>query len=160
MKRLICAILVLLIMNSWTIGWAVAEDIDLSNLSFDQLVALKDRINLAIWNSDEWQEVVVPQGLWVVGEDIPAGHWTVEPYPKCKSLVSIGDTLTEDGQKVLSYTDRFFDAFIVSPEYQGYKQGEHKTSFDFEFKNGDYVYISSGDVIFKPYSGKPSLGFK
>ena len=58
------------------ISCAYSESIDLSGLSYDELVALKDRIDLAIWNSQEWQEVEVPQGLYVVGKDIPSGTWT------------------------------------------------------------------------------------
>lgn len=42
-------------------------DVDLTGMTYAELVALKDQINLAIWNSSEWQEVTVPQGVWKVG---------------------------------------------------------------------------------------------
>ena len=84
-------------------GFALAEGIDLSGMSYDELVALKDRINLAMWQSDEWQEVTVPQGVWKVGEDIPAGHWTVKCITgnNCRSTqISWGEALTEGGTDI------------------------------------------------------------
>ena len=46
-----------------SISTVVFADIDLSGMNYDELVALKDQINRAIWNSDDWQEVEVPQGV-------------------------------------------------------------------------------------------------
>ena len=68
MKRIICWTITLMIL--FAVPCSCAEDIDLSGMSIDELVELKDRINLAIWNSQEWEEVTVPQGEWIVGEDI------------------------------------------------------------------------------------------
>ena len=57
--------------------FASAETIDLSGLSYDELIALKQKLNLAIAQSDEWKQVTVPIGNYIVGEDIPAGVYTV-----------------------------------------------------------------------------------
>lgn len=73
MKKLVSFFLTALLLFSA----ASADPVDLSGLSFDELVALRDQINLAIWNSQEWQEVTVPAGIWQVGKDIPAGHWSI-----------------------------------------------------------------------------------
>lgn len=156
MKRVIVLAVVLMLVGAI----AMSEGIDLAGMSYDELVALREQINLAIWKSEEWEEVTVPQGTWSVGEDIPSGHWTVEAYPGSTTLIKIGDTLQDNGKDVMSYTQRFFDAYIVSPTYKNYKNGEDKTTIDFEFLDGDYVQIKSGSAVFKLFSGKPDLGFK
>ena len=56
---------------------SVDKGFDVSSLSFSDLIKLQEEINLALWNSDEWQEVTVPAGLYQVGRDIPAGTWVV-----------------------------------------------------------------------------------
>ena len=78
MKRILALILTMSALAAIPLS-AHAEEkkIDLSGLTYNELVELKDQINLAIWECDEWQEVEVPQGIWKVGEDIPAGHWTI-----------------------------------------------------------------------------------
>lgn len=156
MKRVIVLAVVLMLVGAI----AMSEGIDLTGMSYDELVVLREQINLAIWESEEWEEVTVPQGTWIVGEDIPSGHWTVEAYPGSTTLIKVGDTLQDNGKDVMSYTQRFFDAYIVSPTYKNYKNGEDKTTIDFEFLDGDYVQIKSGSAVFKPFSGKPDLGFK
>lgn len=157
MKKLLVIFLVVALM----IPSAIAENIDLSDLPFDELVALRDRINLAIWQSDEWQEVTVPQGVWKVGEDIPAGHWTV----KCaagwrKTEVNWGEKLSENRESI-SWTGRHsvYNS-VYNPDYKYYEVGDGITEYSFEVVDGDYIVIDDGDAVFMPYTGKPSLGFK
>lgn len=141
-------------------------DVDLSGMSYDELVALKDQINLAIWNSEEWQEVTVPQGRWIVGEDIPAGKWTV----KCADIgednafmqftvLFWGEKLDKNGD--ISYKGRHGDAFIYNPNSEYYKEGGI-TEITIELFDGDIFIVKqeNNQAIFTPYSGKQSLGFK
>lgn len=138
--------------------------IDLSGLSFDELVALKTKIDLAIWNSQEWQEVTVPQGVWVVGEDIPAGTWTVtcatEPgWRYC--YLDWGEVLQSNGQSVAVKSGTRYDyKYIYNPNYRYYEIGDGDTSYTFTVRNGDYIVIKSAPAVFTPYAGQPSLGFK
>lgn len=155
MKRLFAMLMALVCVFSC----AAAEDIDISGLSFDQLVALRNRINLAIWNSREWQEVTVPQGVWIVGEDIPAGSWSVRCAADFTAVVTIGDELYENGQDVKPTLYSFYKR-IESPNYRHYEPGVSLESFSFTVKNGDFISISGCDVIFSPASGKPDLGFR
>lgn len=138
---------------------ALAE-VNLSGMSFDELVALKDKINLAIWNSQEWQEVTVPQGVWLVGEDIPEGHWTIS----CKlkyARIKTGTVLDDTKQDIDSWNSDFYVyETVTNPEYKYFDAGSDKTQIDLELKAGVYVIIDRGDVVFSPYTGKPSLGFK
>lgn len=74
MKKLLTVILILALLVPFS---AFADLPPLDGLTYDELVELKDQINLAIWNSDNWQEVTVPAGIWKIGEDIPEGHWSI-----------------------------------------------------------------------------------
>jgi len=139
--------------------FATAETIDLSGLSFDELVALKEKINIAIWNSKEWQEVEVPQGVWVVGEDIPAGKWTIKAADGVRTSVYWGDTLDASGMS-LSYNSKVFEIeTLYSVNYWSYDRGD-ATEVTWDLKKGQYFIVESGIALFTPYSGKPSLGFK
>lgn len=155
MKKLVLFTLFLLVFSVP----ALAE-VDLSGMTYDELVALSDQINLAMWNSQEWQEVTVPQGIWKVGEDIPEGHWTIKPVDNVYSYVSYGNTL-EANQKEVSYKSKdYYRENIYSPTSSIYDQGEDLTQMDIDAKSGSYICIENGDVIFTPYTGKPKLGFK
>lgn len=161
MKKFLVILLALTLLST-----AALAEIDLSGMTYDELVALKDQINLAIWNSQEWQEVTVPQGLWEVGKDIPAGHWTVrcadeglEGFMKDMVQIEWGDKLNDSGR--ISIGGRYGAKTIYHPKGSSYTAADI-SECDFEWKDGDYVYIASSynRAVFTPYAGKPSLGFK
>lgn len=155
MKKLFALVLLLL-----ALPIAALADVDLSGMSFDELVALSDQINLAMWNSEEWQEVTVPQGIWLVGEDIPEGHWTIKPVDGVYAYVTYGNLL-EDNQKEVSYKSKdYYHETLVSLTSSIYEEGEDLQQIDIDAKSGSYIEIENGNVIFTPYSGKPKLGFK
>ena len=154
----ILSLLVALILSTAT--FAHADTFDLSGLSFDELVALKDQINLAIWKSQEWQEVTVPQGVWLVGEDIPAGHWTIKTNASY-AHITLGTALDETGKDIDIWKSYFYHGeSINSQNYKYFDPTSNKSEIDFDLKAGTYIIIDSGSVIFTPYAGKPSLGFK
>ena len=146
----ICAVLILSIA---IVGYA---DFDLRGMSYDELVALKDQINLAIWNSAEWQEVEVPQGVWEVGADIPAGKWEIKALPGGNSYIIYGDEVRNGGTDVApkAYQE------VVDPENKYYRDGKDVTSWVIDLESGNYVKIDFGNAVFMPYNGKPELGFK
>lgn len=137
----------------------VTPNFDLDGLSYSNLIDLKEQINLAMWQCEEWQEVTVPQGLWEVGKDIPEGHWTVRCATDAYAEVYYGDTIAPDG-KSLKITTRFVHEEVVSPEFRTYEEGKDLVDFSFEVRKGDYIVIDRSSVIFTPFSGKPDLGFK
>ncbi len=159
MKKIVC--LLLGISLAFGSVMAFADEINLSGMTFDELVALKDQINLAIWNSQEWQEVKVPQGVWKVGEDIPAGHWSIEACPGDWANITVGNELDEYGKQVKhSFGGRYYYAQVTSETYRSYKPDNDVPAIDIELSVGDYIQVDNASVIFKPYSGKPGLGFK
>lgn len=155
MKKVICLLLVCFML----IGNACAAGMDLSGLSFDELVALKEQINLAIWQCEEWQEVTVPQGVWQIGKDIPVGHWTIRMADNISwnswCGLTIATKLDESGRDA-PYDSRILYQQLskIGVEYPA------PTEVDIDFKEGWYLIIENNDVIFSPYTGKPSLGFK
>ena len=137
---------------------AAFADVDLSGMSFDELVALRDQIDLAIWNSQEWQEVEVPQGVWRVGEDIPAGKWTVKPVSGGQTYVKIGASLNETGTAIdLSKSS---GELLRAEDWPKFNPKTDVPSWNIEVKDGQYISIEYGPAVFTPYAGKPSLGFK
>ena len=155
MRRLLSSLFALALLL--LLAPACFADFDLSGLSFDELVALRDQINLAIWNSQEWQEVEVPQGVWQVGADIPAGKWTITCSTGSMCLIHVGSELDASGAAV-KYPYKA-DATLTNPGGIFFDPGD-RTSFDVELSSGDYVEISGTSAVFSPYAGKPSLGFK
>ena len=137
---------------------SAAAEPDLSSMSFDELVALRDQLNLAIWSSREWQEVTVPGGVWKIGEDIPAGHWTVRIADESGSMyISVFDAADEMGLSPArgAYYNDLKVAGPKSPMYAGVG----RDSVDFDLKDGWYIKFS-GATVFTPYAGKPDFGFR
>lgn len=136
------------------------DPIDLSDMTYNELVALKDQINLAIWANKKWQKVTVPQGVWLVGADIPIGKWTIT----CEGnygRVTIGTALNQLGTDIdIAKTEFYYVDTVYSPSYRYFEEGSDKTEITVTLKFDTYVVVDQGDVVFSPYSGKPGLGFK
>ena len=128
----------------------------LKEMSYNDLIDLKDKINLAMWHSDDWIEIVVPQGLWKVGDEIPAGHWTV----KSASSYDIGYTKISWGEKLNDSQNEIDNGDTVTIHNINNKNGI--TEYSIEVKDGDYIIVdkSGSAALFTPYSGKPSFDFK
>lgn len=139
------------------ISCAAADPVDLSGMSFDELVALRDQLNLAIWNSREWEAVTVPAGIWQVGRDIPAGHWDIfVESPAVYQTVSYFEIL---------------DAAGLGPDYSGYSHTQSIVSMEQAESGGlpacfdvsmqeDWFFQCSGPVVFVPYPGKTDFSFR
>jgi len=155
MKKLFALILSMVALSA-----PAMADVDLSSMSYDELVALKDQINLAIWNSQEWQEVTVPQGIWEIGVDIPVGHWTIRAADGVWCSVQYGSQIDTNGKELSRRSNDFFSEILVSTSSRVYTPGKDATALDVNALVGAYICIDKGDAVFTPYAGKPSLGFK
>ena len=169
MKKILCALLCCLLLipacGLATVGDTAANAgtpaaIDLTGMSFDELVALRDQIDMAIWGSQEWQEVTVPQGVYEVGKDIPEGHWTIKPVEGAYSYVKWGDKLDATGKDLDWSGDLYFSENVTSAKYDYFKAATDKEQIDIDAKAGQYIIIDSGKAVFTPYAGGTSLGFK
>ena len=131
------------------------QDIDISTLSYQELVELQTKIQYAIWNSQEWQEVTVPAGLYQVGVEIPAGNWTITALPKGYGLVTIGTKLRENGLSIASTGSQ--SNFLYGKENWVYNESK-MTSWSVTLTDGLYIELEEAEV-FTPYEG-PSFSFK
>lgn len=94
MKRLLCA---LLIVSLFLPALAVAE-VDVKALSTEELIALRLSIVQELMDRGEMKSATVPAGEYIVGEDIPAGSYSVTTDQILVTLI-IGDY---DGMYVVS----------------------------------------------------------
>lgn len=162
MKKVLAVFAALVLISA-----AAVAEVDLSGMSYEELVALKDQINLAIWNSEEWEEVEVPQGVWKVGEDIPEGKWTIRcadvnrrSYMMKECDLEWGNVLSSDGTSI-KWTGAYDLATVYNPEHEDYQKGQ-VTEYTWDAKKGQYFIVKDAyaPAVFSPYSGKPSLKFK
>lgn len=72
MKKLFSLILILALLPVIALA-----DTDLSGYSYAELTDLYKQVQRELMSRPEWKEVTVPQGSWRVGEDIPAGSYTI-----------------------------------------------------------------------------------
>lgn len=116
---------------------AFADGPDLQSMSDDELVSLRDAINaeLASRNFQE-KEVTVPPGRYKVGEDIPAGTYTVSKTGAMPAMVT---TYTSSGDYDLVYN--------ISADTPIGK---------LQLAEGQSIEISYDSVLFSPYKG---IGF-
>jgi hypothetical protein len=155
MKRLITIFLVLALILP-----AAATAVDLEDMSFDELVVLREQINLAIWNSQEWQSVTVPQGVWEVGKDIPVGKWTISLAPEASSdwgELFYCSGLDETGTRA-NWNSKAFTYIQLGS--QSREADVDQKSVDIDCKKDMYIIIERAPMVFTPYVGKPDLGFK
>lgn len=138
-----------------------AFQIHFESLSYDELVQLKDQINHAMWNSQEWQEVTVPAGVWEIGKDIPEGHWSFRLAVENQiSNVVYTDKLDEYGKDVGLGWKGWHGTLCNKTNNDGtLKWPEYPEEADIDMVSGMY-FLNNEPVIFYPYSGKPDLGFK
>lgn len=137
---------------------AFAIDIDLSGLSYDELVSLRERVNIKILDNENWDEVEVPQGVYQIWPHIPSGHYTIFPKDGLCTSIGVGTTLNST-QSGLDYTKHTEGFALYSKSYSAYQDGD-MTSGDIDLRSGMYIEISNGPAIFTPYNGKPVFEFK
>ena len=139
MKKALCFILItILTLFTFTV---YADSIDLSGMSFDDLKALQEQVNTALWASDGWKEVTVPVGVYVVGSEIPAGKWTIKrAFPNEYSYFRVGQRF-ENGE-VCDYS---FTSDLES-------------EINVILVEGSYIEITYFPVVFTKYV--PSFSFE
>lgn len=136
-----------------------ADAFDFSGLSLAELAELQSRITLAMFETDEWQEVEVPQGVYKIGEDIPAGKWTIQPVNGGHTYVYWGDMLKPSGLS-LSGSGKIYEyANLYSKTHEWYRTDD-RTEITFDMQDGQYFIVDMGVAVFTPYAGAPKLNFK
>lgn len=100
MKKIFALALALLMF----VSVAAAESIDLSSLSYDELVILQQRLNAEIVSRPEWKRVMVPPGEYLVGVDIPEGSYSLTCEEGVWGNITVyNQEKTAPGQQRLEY---------------------------------------------------------
>lgn len=125
MKKLVSLFAALMLIPCFSFA-----ETDLSGMSVDDLVSLKTAIVGELMARDEVKTVTVPAGEYIVGEDIPAGKYSV----------------ATSASMVMLTVNEYKEAYVVTPNDPIGK---------LSLKNGDVLALSSG-CDFSVYVG---LGF-
>lgn len=126
MKKLLIIVIVIFL----TIPCAFSEDVDLSGLTFGELMQLQTMISAEIISRPEWKEVNVPSGSWTVGKEIPAGTYSLMPGKNGGGYIKI----SRNGRTVIA---------------QGIRENEDAFG-KIELQEGDIISIERGSIIFAP----------
>lgn len=94
MKRFISLLFALVL----TVSVAAAE-IDLSGMSYAELILLQRNLVAEIMSRPEWKEVTVPAGTWNIGTDIPAGYYSISP--KLYDNVVVFEVFDSKGESIM-----------------------------------------------------------
>ena len=129
-------------------AFAFAE-VDLTGMSYDDLVSLSKQVGMAIMQSDEFDSVTVPMGIWEVGVDIPEGTWIITPE-KSMCTVVYGSALDESGNDM-----NFFDRGNAYADL--YNSSE---SWRVKATKGNYFMVKYNNAVFTSDTGLTGLGFK
>ena len=155
MKRIAAFIAAIMLLSSYALA-----DIDLSTMTLEELNALKQQINLEIASRPELKSVTVPVGVWQIGKDIPARHWTItaeEGHALDYASICYCSKLNETGQNADIMSSVYLLKYVKLP---GSTAPVELTSIDIDMKDGMYLIVNMCPVVFTPYSGeKPDLGF-
>lgn len=128
MKKLLSFVLALVLM----VPVALAESIDLSSMSVDELIALKASIVGELMSREEIKEANIPAGSYTVGKDIPVGAYSIKTNAL---MVMISVTNAKGGYEGI---------FTCSPSEPIGK---------IELEDGYHVDITGGTCVFSVYSG-------
>ena len=155
MKRFFCFLFVLVLLPIF----CLADLPDLSGLSFDELLQVRDQLNLLIWNSSDWQSVEVPSGVYVIGVDIPSGHWTLKPPAGGSVVIEYFKDVDETGKRPAYVSSNYFSESLAD-ESSSFASFVYMRQVDIEMKDGFYLTVVNGpSVIFEPYTSKPAFSF-
>lgn len=152
MKKVLVVIIALILV----VSMSASADINLSDMSFEELKALQQQITLALWACDEWQEVEVPAGVYQIGKDIPAGKWTISPVSGGSLILVYGTKLDETGANIGMW-DVICSELLYSKDSIWYPAGE-PSNCTLILADGNYLILED-DTIFTIYV-PATLGFK
>ena len=149
MKKLITIIMILALLLP---AAATADIPDISGLSFSELGQLIREAKKALWACDEWKEVKVPAGVYKIGEDIPAGQWSIQAPSGEFVTVGYGSKLDHTGTALDS------DSIDYWGNISGSATDNSLHQLDIILEDGYYIVFHKS-VLFYPYVKKLDFSF-
>ena len=122
--RLVCLMVVCLLL----IPVAVADTVDLSSMSNDEVVALLDEVNEEIVRRGINKTAKLPQGAYIAGSDIPAGRYVF-------TCMAVGD----DWGNVTVYSEGGKGEQILWNVVSAPEDGEEPTTIFITLNEGDQL---------------------
>ena len=137
---------------------AFADGMDLSLYTFNELMELRDQCQLMMMQRDELKEVTIPQGVYIVGIDIPSGIWTIKCKIGSACDLQFGDELAANGQDIkVKASGRYARTTVYNENDKHYINGL-RMQWIVELVDGDYFVISGYPATFIPGAiSKPYL---
>ncbi len=100
----------------------------------------------------EFKQVTVPEGIYKIGVDIPAGDWNVIPVSGEQATFAYFEKLDQYGNAPDKESYYMLDRIVNIPDYE-------VKSMHFDLKNNMYIEIDLAPVVFTKYTG-PSFSFE
>ena len=141
MKKYVIALL-LIVSILFTFTYATA-DLDLSSMSFEDLIALRDKVMDEILTREEWDDVLIPAGVYEIGVDIPEGMWTITAESYSDPYVNIGNGINDTYD---DFADGSIDWEHLYGELNKHHDSTTRTSVTWKFSKGHY-FISDGPTV-------------
>ncbi|MBO7669877.1 MAG: hypothetical protein J6S60_04735 [Oscillospiraceae bacterium] len=156
--RILAVVIIMIIAMATVPALAAPETVDLASMSLEDLEALRLRVLEAMWQTDAWQSVEVPEGAYEIGVEIPAGRWTIsareDDYATIKVVSKLNATRTDEANNAQTY------AYQVISAPSSYMHDDYPSeSFTVTLEKGMFIIIDDAPVIFTPPTG-PSFTFK
>ena len=144
MKKIILFLALAMLLPTFALA-----DVDLTGMSYDELVSLSKQVGIAIMQSDEFDSVTVPKGIWEVGVDIPEGNWIITPANQMCMIV-YGKSIDESGNDMSQYDSGNSGSDLYNSN----------DSWRLTAKAGNYICVKIGPAVFTSDTGSTGLGFK
>ena len=144
MKKLVALILVLFLslsLPAMSVMESKGGDVPLSEMQALYLIMLE-----SMWQSDEWQRVEVPAGVYEIGVEIPEGEWTISD--DSMFIVGVGPELDETKTGIDKKSQKFWDLINMK---------EFTNGWTVKLVKGDFIYLSDSVTFTTPIKGQ---GFK
>lgn len=149
MKKFVCLLICLLCVPSLCVA-----EVEIGAMSFDELIELREKVIAEIITRPEWNCVTVPAGVYEIGVDIPAGHWTITP---------VNDSVAFNYGAVLNSTKTNIELLNITATGGAAKAGTFMSDFfgmesvSIYLEDGNWLYLDNPSV-FSIYV-RPALGF-
>ena len=100
----------------------------------------------------------VPQGVYIIGVDIPEGTYEIKADPNTDyTWVTYGNVL-KPGGKGVAFKDDWASEYITNPNTR-YGDIIDRHYWILTLEKGYYIEVDSGAAIFLASNGKVDLGF-
>lgn len=136
MKRLLCVLLILCVLPVCVLS----ESIDLSSISTDDLVSLRDRITNEI--NSRLHKITLNAGIYQVGVDIPEGRYVM----RCGQSEYGFIVVAYDGKLNESETGIYMPCDFYGSIYETADES-HISEQGIKLIDGYYIEIKHGQVI-------------